>query len=243
MADAVAVADRDNDPLPHTPIGVDRDDSPSGPFHEDQQQQQQQQHRRRGPVLSRTVSNSSRPREATELDEIISPSTPSTASISSDEYRSTPRQSVHEARSIAASSASSTTKQHFQALRRFWARHVTLNVPQKGNRDYFALERTFLAYMRTAATFSMQGVLVAQIFRLRSQSQSSNHPAHLSFHSVGVPISVAYQVCAILVALVGAYRFWRQQNAIARGKIVSGGWEVNCVGYISAARNSDCDYC
>jgi hypothetical protein len=37
---------------------------------------------------------------------------------------------------------------------------------------------------------------------------------------------------AILVALVGAYRFWRQQNAIARGKIHAGGWELNSVGIL-----------
>ena len=92
-----------------------------------------------------------------------------------------------------------------------------------------ALERTFLAYMPTAATFSIQGVLVAQLFRL--QSSKSGAPggpsSSLRFASVAVPLSVAYQTCAILVALLGAYRFWRQQNAIARGKVLSGGWELH----------------
>jgi hypothetical protein len=142
MADAVA--DRDNATLPRTPIrdddnDNDNDNHPSlDPFQGDQQRQEQQ-HRRRRPILSRTVSNASRPREATELNEIASPSTPSTASISSGEYRATPRHSIYEVGSTAASSAGSTTKQRFQALRRFWSRHVTLNVAQKGNRDYFGI--------------------------------------------------------------------------------------------------------
>lgn len=99
-----------------------------------------------------------------------------------------------------------------------------------------ALERTFLAYMRTAATFSIQGVLVAQLFRLQS-SKSSGAPggpsSRLKFASVAVPLSVAYQTCAILVALLGAYRFWRQQNAIARGKVLSGGWEIHGIGFMT----------
>lgn len=89
--------------------------------------------------------------------------------------------------------------------------------------------------MRTAATFSMQGVLVAQLFRL--QSSSSGAPggptSGINFRSVGIPLSVAYQTCAILVSLLGAYRFWRQQNAIARGKVLSGGWEVHGIGLMT----------
>lgn len=89
--------------------------------------------------------------------------------------------------------------------------------------------------MRTAATFSIQGVLVAQLFRLQSSnSGASGQPtSRINFRSVGIPLSVAYQTCAILVALLGAYRFWRQQNAIARGKVLSGGWEMHGVGIMT----------
>lgn len=31
---------------------------------------------------------------------------------------------------------------------------------------------------------------------------------------------------AILVNALGAYRFWRQQNAMLRGKVLCGGWEL-----------------
>jgi hypothetical protein len=75
----------------------------------------------------------------------------------------------------------------------------------------------------------MQGVLVAQLFRLQdSQVQQDG----LRFHQVGIPLSVACHGVAILVAFVGAYRFWKQQGAVALGKIHAGGWEVNIVGIL-----------
>jgi uncharacterized membrane protein YidH (DUF202 family) len=73
----------------------------------------------------------------------------------------------------------------------------------------------------------MQGVLIAQLFRL----QRPNTEVHrLSFHAVGIPLSVACHVVAVLVALIGTFRFWRQQNAISRGKVYVGGWDMNSVG-------------
>ncbi|OQE41928.1 hypothetical protein PENCOP_c004G07434 [Penicillium coprophilum] len=112
---------------------------------------------------------------------------------------------------------------------RFWGRNVILTVPQKSNRDYFALERTFLAYIRTSTVIAMQGVLVAQLFRLQRPLTEVDR---LSFHEVGIPLSVACHGVAVIVALVGAIRFWRQQNAIARGKVYAGGWELNSVGVL-----------
>ncbi|KAJ5170767.1 uncharacterized protein N7500_003550 [Penicillium coprophilum] len=129
---------------------------------------------------------------------------------------------------------------------RFWGRNVILTVPQKSNRDYFgtlfcghvvsnlinamkALERTFLAYIRTSTVIAMQGVLVAQLFRLQRPLTEVDR---LSFHEVGIPLSVACHGVAVIVALVGAIRFWRQQSAIARGKVYAGGWELNSVGVL-----------
>ncbi|KAL1969219.1 hypothetical protein VTN77DRAFT_473 [Rasamsonia byssochlamydoides] len=164
-------------------------------------------------------------REATELHEITTHYSLSSASVSSGEYRVTPRRSV-----ASASERSSVRrdKQSFQAIRRFWSRNVALTVPQKGNRDYFALERTFLAYIRTSVVFSMQGVLIAQLFRLQN-----SHSTRFDFYTVGIPLSVAFHGCAILISAMGAFRFWRQQHAIARGKVYAGGWEMNCIGMLA----------
>lgn len=129
---------------------------------------------------------------------------------------------------------------------RFWTRHVIITVPQKSNRDHFgmlycghavrtlidiikALERTFLAYIRTSTVIAMQGVLVAQLFRLQRPSHAVDR---LSFYEVGIPLSVTCHFVAVVIALIGAFRFWRQQNAIVRGKVYAGGWELNSVGIL-----------
>lgn len=75
----------------------------------------------------------------------------------------------------------------------------------------------------------MQGVLIAQLFRLQRSKSTEDR---LGFYQVGIPLSVACHCVAVLVALIGAYRFWRQQSAIARGKIHAGGWELNSVGIL-----------
>lgn len=92
-----------------------------------------------------------------------------------------------------------------------------------------ALERTFLAYIRTSVVIAMQGVLIAQLFRLQRPKSPSDR---LRFHRVGIPLSVACHCVAVLVACIGAYRFWRQQNAISKGKVHAGGWELNWVGIL-----------
>jgi uncharacterized membrane protein YidH (DUF202 family) len=94
---------------------------------------------------------------------------------------------------------------------------------------FAALERTFLAYIRTSLVVTQQGVLIAQLFRLPAAEALADR---LGFSRVGVPLSITCHCVAIVVALVGAYRFWRQQNAIARGKVHAGGWELNSVGIL-----------
>jgi len=37
---------------------------------------------------------------------------------------------------------------------------------------------------------------------------------------------------AMVISLVSGWRFWRQQNAMARGKVHVGGWEVYFMGVV-----------
>ncbi|BCS21190.1 DUF202 domain-containing protein [Aspergillus puulaauensis] len=151
----------------------------------------------------------------------------STASISSGEYRVTTRRTV----SRTSQRSRSPRKGVLGNIQRFWTRNVVLTVAQKKNRDYFALERTFLAYIRTSVILAMQGVLIAQLFRLQSPHTSKG----LGFHRVGVPLSVTCHCAAMVTAVLGAHRFWKQQSAIALGTIYSGGWELNCIGFLTTA--------
>ncbi|CAI7583362.1 unnamed protein product [Penicillium bialowiezense] len=171
------------------------------------------------------------PREALELHEIqthednqLDLSDPSASS--GEEYVAR-RTASHTSRASRVSREVQPRKGVWGQTCRFWNRHVILTVPQKSNRDHFALERTFLAYIRTSTVIAMQGVLVAQLFRLQ---RPKGHVDRLSFHDVGIPLAVACHFVAVTVALIGAFRFWKQQNAMARGKIYTGGWELNLVG-------------
>ncbi|KGO58196.1 protein of unknown function DUF202 [Penicillium expansum] len=174
--------------------------------------------------------------EALELQEIqtqedneLNYSTPSASS--GDEYRVVTRRTTSRALAsrAAAQQRQQARKGIWGKLTRIWTHNVTLTVPHKSSRDYFALERTFLAYIRTSLVVSQQGVLIAQLFRLQAAEALADR---LGFRQVGTPLSVACHCLAIIVALVGAYRFWRQQNAISRGKVYAGGWELNSVGIL-----------
>lgn len=57
----------------------------------------------------------------------------------------------------------------------------------------------------------------------------------LGFDDLGIPLACCCYGVSILIALVGAYRFWRQQSAMTRGKVYSGGWELNSIGIIGIA--------
>lgn len=99
------------------------------------------------PRLARIESNASRPREATELGELRrrrSSDSTSEGSLSSNDYRATPRR-IHS-HTTTIRSADGTVidgvtgrPKRFQAVRRFWLRNITLEVPHEANRDYFGI--------------------------------------------------------------------------------------------------------
>jgi uncharacterized membrane protein YidH (DUF202 family) len=93
--------------------------------------------------------------------------------------------------------------------------------------SYVANERTFLGYLRTSLALSMTAVIISQLFRLQ-HTESPNKT--LGYYVLGTPLACVCIVAATIVLLLGSYRFWRQQNAMLRGKVHAGGWELNVVG-------------
>ena len=89
-----------------------------------------------------------------------------------------------------------------------------------------ALERTFLGYLRTGLAFSILGIVIAQLFRL----EHTEVPQPFGFFILGIPLACICIGAAVVITLLGAYRFWRQQNAMVRGKVHAGGWELTAVG-------------
>jgi len=69
----------------------------------------------------------------------------------------------------------------------------------------------------------MVGIVVAQLFRL----QHSPIPNTLfGFFVLGKPLSCICQGAAIYTLVIGVFRVWRAQNAIVRGKAITGGFEI-----------------
>jgi hypothetical protein len=73
----------------------------------------------------------------------------------------------------------------------------------------------------------MIGVTVAQLFRL--QHSPTANPI-FGFYVLGRPLACICQGAAIYALLLGAFRTWRIQNALVRGKAIAGGFEVILLG-------------
>lgn len=121
----------------------------------------------------------------------------------------------------------------------WWQRHIALDVPFHACRDFYgrsygatsyagpkanqdfhtALERTYLAWLRSSTAFAHFGVVVTQLFRL-SKDQFPQ------IARLGKPLGLISILLAILVICVGAFRCWQQQRLVSNGKIQSCGWDV-----------------
>ncbi|KAI9732415.1 MAG: hypothetical protein M1834_001623 [Cirrosporium novae-zelandiae] len=116
-------------------------------------------------------------------------------------------------------------------IKRFWGDQISVTVTQEASRDHFALERIYLAYLHTSLTLAMAGVFIAQLFRMELDL-IPNLP--LDLYTLGIPLAALCQCAAIIIAFLGGVRFLRQQNAIVRGKVLAGGWDMLAVGILLA---------
>jgi multisubunit Na+/H+ antiporter MnhG subunit len=73
----------------------------------------------------------------------------------------------------------------------------------------------------------MLGVVIAQLYRLQ---HSESPDPKFGYFVLSKPISCIFHVSAIFVAILGSVRFFRQQHAMAIGKIEAGGWEIMIIG-------------
>ncbi|CAG8958404.1 hypothetical protein HYFRA_00011081 [Hymenoscyphus fraxineus] len=133
------------------------------------------------------------------------------------------RASTRYASSTVSGKPSTFLGSFAEGVRKFWRRQISIQVDHHTCRDHLALERTFLGYLRTSLALSMMGVLVAQLFRLEHIPEPTNH---FGFYVLGKPLACICQGAAIYSLSIGCFRTWRSQNAIVRGKAISGGFEI-----------------
>ena len=105
---------------------------------------------------------------------------------------------------------------------KWWSRHVSLVVahtsdsPTGGDpRDYLSLERTFLAYIRTASALVSVGVITTQLFVLKKVNPRT-----------GSVLGAIISAGGVAVTLIGCSRYFKQQKYLTHGKAISAGWDI-----------------
>ncbi|KAK6526273.1 hypothetical protein TWF694_004877 [Orbilia ellipsospora] len=108
-------------------------------------------------------------------------------------------------------------------LNRNFARFGSLNLENKGSvaRDHLALERTFLAWLRTSLSFASIGIAVTQLFRLNAaigNTDPASEKGAMTLRRMGKPLGATFLGIAILVLLVGLNRYYESQGWLLKGK-------------------------
>ncbi|KIL61867.1 hypothetical protein M378DRAFT_81955 [Amanita muscaria Koide BX008] len=94
--------------------------------------------------------------------------------------------------------------------------HVSLVLENRGSvaRDHLALERTYLAYVRTSLAIASAGVALVQLFTISSKNTNVHFSAQFAR-----PLGATMIVYGLLVLTMGlcTFRYFRVQHTLPRG--------------------------
>ncbi|TVY24281.1 hypothetical protein LHYA1_G007038 [Lachnellula hyalina] len=122
----------------------------------------------------------------------------------------------------------------------WWARMLSeygsIELENKGSvaRDHLALERTFLAWLRTSLAFASIGIAVTQLFRLNVSSEGTGN-AYSRLRQMGKPLGATFLGISIVMLGVGFHRYFESQHWIIRGKFPASRGSIALVALITFA--------